>query len=383
MNSLLGAFFNSELSVAKLRNYFDKFAKIRTKHLKPARNVDLKSNNHIAFDYLKFLLILGVVAIHSNTRIDIDASANTWGWGVVNFLSEKLTTICVPCFFILSGFLYFNNIERFSWTIYLNKTKRRIYTLLIPYLIWNIIALALCLLKYKFLDYPSFGVIEDGQINIWRLIEGFWDYSYGYPYAFAFWFIRNLIIFIIISPIAYFIGGINVLILATFIALLGAFDISLWQFEYFVLGCGLASFYKKRLFDVRKSIAIAALIIWICSATLNLWIDFGGFGHFIRIVCSICGFIALFYFCQNVLVKLNNSTLTFLASSTFFVYAVHQLFGTITRKFFVELFGIDTAISGICSFIFSFLTLIVISFIIWIIMQKTMPTITKILSGSR
>lgn len=103
--------------------------------------MEVNSNKNIVFNYIKFILILGVVAAHSNVYADYDAPDAPLGLNIVEFFSDRLIKVCVPCFFILSGYLYFNNTTQFNKATYLSKTRRRIHTLLIPYLLWNVIGL--------------------------------------------------------------------------------------------------------------------------------------------------------------------------------------------------------------------------------------------------
>lgn len=345
--------------------------------------MEVNSNKNIVFNYIKFILILGVLAVHSNVYADYDTPDVPLGRYIVEIFSTGLTKVCVPCFFILSGYLYFNNVAKFNRATYLSKTRRRIHTLLIPYLLWNLIGLAIILLKYRYFNYPSFGVVENGHICLPRLIEGFWDYAYGYPYAFAFWFIRNLIIFAILSPVAYFSGGKNVYLLGALLLTLAALDISLWGFEFFILGCGIATFFKKRLSGIKCHAAIFSAIIWCAIAVARTWIDFGRAGCLMLTVASICAFIFLFWLFQHAAPHLENRTIGTVVSSTFFIYAVHQFFCTITDDFYSGVFGLDSTLGGIAAFLFSFLTMLTVSILAWLIMKKFMPGITGILSGGR
>lgn len=45
----------------------------------------------------------------------------------------------VPLFFLISGLLFFWNVDSFSKNEYKRKIKKRIKTLLLPYLVWNLI----------------------------------------------------------------------------------------------------------------------------------------------------------------------------------------------------------------------------------------------------
>jgi fucose 4-O-acetylase-like acetyltransferase len=60
-----------------------------------------------------------------------------------NLFSYVLGGIAVPLFFFISGFLFFLNIENFNLQSYGNKLQTRGKTLLIPYLFWNLFAIAI------------------------------------------------------------------------------------------------------------------------------------------------------------------------------------------------------------------------------------------------
>jgi len=97
---------------------------------------------------LRFPLICLVVCVHSFSFIkgwNVDALSllNISGADIYSLfcisISMTLAHIAVPTFFVISGFLFFKGLERWNWDIYKGKMRKRIYTLLIPYLIWNTI----------------------------------------------------------------------------------------------------------------------------------------------------------------------------------------------------------------------------------------------------
>ena len=102
------------------------------------------------FDWLRFPLIVFVVYIHSSGKpIDFYAIdfSNPMPIDYYNLLrisiSHVLTHIAVPMFFFISGFLFFNKLQKWNRTVYFDKLKKRIKTLLIPFVIWNTIKIML------------------------------------------------------------------------------------------------------------------------------------------------------------------------------------------------------------------------------------------------
>ena len=105
------------------------------------------------FDWLRFPLIVGVVFIHCFGKpFDFDAIdfANLSAMDYYNLfrvaISRVLTHICVPVFYLISGYLFFIRLEKWDNSVYLNKLKKRSKSLLIPFLIWNSFAIILSLI---------------------------------------------------------------------------------------------------------------------------------------------------------------------------------------------------------------------------------------------
>lgn len=92
------------------------------------------------------------------------------------FFSEFLGQVAVPGFFFLSGFLFFRGLDDVkSWG---RKVKSRVFSYVLPYLLWNS---AMTLL------YLSFGKAE------WSL-KGLWEGIFLYRFNPVFWYFYQLIL---------------------------------------------------------------------------------------------------------------------------------------------------------------------------------------------
>ena len=179
-------------------------------------------------DLLRFPLALMVIFIHMSPSvinlIDADFSVLS-GHGIYNvtgiLLSHVLTHIAVPTFFFISGFLFFNNFQKWSWEGYKKKLNSRIKTLFIPYLLWNTIPFILFALSM------TAGVVIKGNpiekvrtfitANNWRIIYDCHEWDTNHinwlgenlrmtgPYDFPLWFLRDLIVVTILTPIIYYV----------------------------------------------------------------------------------------------------------------------------------------------------------------------------------
>lgn len=93
--------------------------------------------------FLRFPLIVAVVFIHTDLFNATAGGASPVNEGLFpmysllrHVISEELARIAVPLFFFVSGFLFFYRSE-FSLKTYGQKLKKRVRTLLIPYIFWN------------------------------------------------------------------------------------------------------------------------------------------------------------------------------------------------------------------------------------------------------
>ena len=117
-----------------------------------------------------------------------------------------ITNVAIPAFFFMSGFLFFRDIQ--SWKDCLPKWQKRINTLLVPYLSWNllllVLVLALSLLsKLRPQLHATYGLSYSAN---WML-----DKLTMHPIMGHFWYIRTLIIFLLFAPLLHLLFKDNAL----------------------------------------------------------------------------------------------------------------------------------------------------------------------------
>lgn len=92
-------------------------------------------------DELRFPMAVMVVAIHSYIVIDGWSYTNIVNQGigsnVAHFfmiaIAHVLAHVAVPTFFLISGYLFFNNFEDGGGKIWKKKIRSRVYSLFVPY----------------------------------------------------------------------------------------------------------------------------------------------------------------------------------------------------------------------------------------------------------
>ena len=134
-------------------------------------------------DVIRVLLTVGIVCRHATSE---------------NLRPVVLLTeVCVPLFFALSGYLFFHNAPgrpEFRW--FGKKIRSRFFSLLIPYLIANVIAWGCYYFALKEVPTLVSGYLADR----WKdPLFVFWT---G-PVNLSLWFIRELIIAVLLSPLLY------------------------------------------------------------------------------------------------------------------------------------------------------------------------------------
>lgn len=333
----------------------------------------------------KFILILGVIFIHCNIKDFISSDYTSYGPDIVSFITS-LMQVCVPSFFIISGYLFFYGVERFTIEIYKKKLSSRFKTLFIPYIIWNSFCAVLFIIKVFYFNFPGLGIIENDTIHWGKFFEGFIyrEQTGGYPYAFAFWFIRNLIAFVLLTPIVWLIArkwwSVILLLAVKFI-----FDIDFYGIEWFLLGAS-GSIHTIRMDNIKNVPGLMLLsgAIYFGLAILRFWfIENLLIGTLMLYVEVMAGFCFVYILSSKLIIFSITDIGRQLCSSTFFIYAFHQCFCSVTLKFWLHIIGYDSISKSLFTYILTFLSLFTISFLTYLFVNRFYPKTMRIISGNR
>ncbi len=179
-----------------------------------ARN-DIRSQS---LDLLRFPLALFVVAVHVFTplpQIYDGAGFPAADW-LFRFVRAFIKDQSVPVYFFIAGYVFFLGMS-LTMQSYMGKIRRRCHSLLIPYIVWNAVAI-LYVLKVML---PGMGAVSDFadtsqlDLSLSSFIESFWDDSYGiipyvnscndgtFPIDKPLWFVRDLMLMALVSPAFY------------------------------------------------------------------------------------------------------------------------------------------------------------------------------------
>lgn len=167
---------------------------------------------------IRFPMIIGIIVIHSYVNglagFDDTVGQHSWVAAVGYLFSNVFARICVPLFFVISGLLFFYNVKRYSKDVYFSKLKSRAKSLLVPYILWNLIGFGLIMLYRSPLLSRFFPGLSAADIDLKYIMDCFWchgevNHSFfeggGMPVDYPLWFIRNLMILVVLTPVVYFV----------------------------------------------------------------------------------------------------------------------------------------------------------------------------------
>lgn len=148
-------------------------------------STDIEKFNLKQLPSVRLYLIVLIVLIHSFCANNHPITSNLI---VQEYFSQVIARVAVPIYFFISGFLFFHNVQTIvQWK---KKILRRLKTLVIPYLIWNL-GYGICLILISEIDIDTlYSIIHHIFIT---------------PAINPLWFIRDLIILQILSFIYLFL----------------------------------------------------------------------------------------------------------------------------------------------------------------------------------
>lgn len=158
-----------------------------------------------SIETLRFPLILLIICLHCYTSTSAVTRGHDTYFRLIYPISLWMGETGVPAFFFISGLLLF-----YSKKTYMQKIKSRFHTLLVPYLFFNGLILC-CYLCLLYLGKTT--IIAGKNLADYTLIDyirafwdrGVWDHGNGSPVLCPLWYIRNLMVLVILSPVLYYI----------------------------------------------------------------------------------------------------------------------------------------------------------------------------------
>ena len=342
-----------------------------------------------AIDWLRFPMAVAVVMIHHGVTLIQTATDPLRSLCIL--FEEGICRLAVPFFFFSSGYLFYNRLQDWDWGIWTTKIKRRVRTLLLPYIFWNIIAFFV-IWTYTNIQGNPIGINQyfhnSGGFRIfWGVNGGLPLGARDVPFDGPLWFVRDLMYYTLAAPVLFLfirhtkVYGLLVICLA-FIFVPGIIPEG---FMFFVTGAWLQVNQKnvvELLFPIRKTLYLLSALFFAFTYAFygnEYWGRlFKSIFMFVGIGASFCGAAQLI---KQECIHVH----PFLSHSGFFIYTSFEILilhdiaqpiiGAIlpnSGSFWpcLEFFLTPTLAVGLCLGLF-------------FLMERILPKTTAILTGGR
>lgn len=327
--------------------------------------------------YVNYVLSIFIVITHTYCVDYADIGAvNSFQNKVIRcFLEIFQSHVCqtvVPTFFAISGYLFFRN---FTINDLSRKWKSRIKTLLIPYLLWNLIAFVFYYVISNIPITRGFLSMNPISLTVQSVLEGVLLHSFT-----VLWFVKVLMIFVIAAPAFYLLlksKTVAVVVLFLFIAV-GIFyphksiNTALYTLAFYFLGAYMGTYHKTLVENKREKWQIV-LISVLAVVTLFLSNCCGSLSNYIFKIVWIVGIWCIFD-----MVDVYKKPPQYIKIS-FFMYCIHQFFIRIIEKVIWNIIPNGGIIN---IFLTVFMTIFVITLTAYGL-KKFMPKLWKVLNGGR
>lgn len=347
---------------------------------------DNKARLSETITWLRFPLIFFIILLHCYSTVRLSGNHEMY-FRILYPFSLWIGETGVPGFFFISGFLFFLSKKRYS-----QKLVARFRTLLIPYLLWNAMILGLYIIAFM-VGFPQ--DINGKSIADYTFIDyirAFWDrgsYDNGnfVPILCPFWYIRNLLIISVLSPLFFyiikylrelFLLGVAVWWLLTphnafisqtvlFFSIGAYFSIlNINPLDIFIR-------YTKWFIFICCFFAVSDICVHTIYVTpINLQI------HRLSLIFNIPAlFLLADYCCQHGFAS------KLLPNAAFIVFSVHYPIVVIMRKACVAIFGYAPDVIQISLYLTSVIITTIMSIFIYILLDIYCSKVKNILSGNR
>lgn len=336
----------------------------------------INSNLSKTFDLLRFPLAVLVVLLHIQPTIRIWDFDNLLQnnpsdriYLTVNMIGCKLALCAVPTFFAISGYLLCFDIKQLTWRIYLKKLKNRIFTLFVPYIIWNILATGYLLVTKQ---------IEMKGVSL--------AFMFLSPANFPLWFLRDLITMVVFFPVFYYLAKFlqapgTILLTICFIFFpshnifsLSYLYISSLYFFYIGIIAGIKKIDLDRISSSFKCLIIGLFLFLLISSLYSR----GYYDFYTQNLYLILAVMTVFVIAHWCVFHKGLTSIGILSSASFFIYCSHKLGPTFLSKLGFQYLNFD---NSIIIFLFSPLITVAICIGLYYVLQRYCPFVLKILTG--
>lgn len=339
-----------------------------------------------AVTWLRFPLIFLIILLHCYSVQRLEGSHDTY-FKIVYPFALWLGETGVPGFFFISGFLFYLSKKSYS-----QKIKTRVHTLLIPYLLWNTLLIILYLIAYAIGHPQDICGRNLADYDITDYIRLYWDrgsYDNGnfVPLLCPLWYIRNLLIMSLLSPLLYYIirYARELFLMAVAIWWLMTYHNAFipQTVLFFSLGAYFSIHNINPLESVLKykTIFLSAFVIFAIgdlTAHLSSGTSINLQLHRMALIFNIPALFLLADYCIR-----HGYTNKQLPNAAFIAFCVHYPIVVLIRKYCISKFADASDRAHIPLYFASVIIATLLSIGIYHLLDRHFPKTKKILSGNR
>ena len=290
----------------------------------------------------------------------------------LNYIANYITT-CL--FFFISGFLFFRT---FEINKLFEKYKSRLFSIVIPYLIWA----SIYFLYYVTLTNIPFikshmNAEETVLFNFGNWLSWLWVDEY-----YTLWFLKYLIVYIALAPVIWLLLKNHFKKIPTgliaLVAMIVVFDSGIIDFEYFeridiyLVGAYIGLNLKDYIYYKNRILSYVSL----CFIFFMLVTSF----RYFNIVTEVLFFLGFWYALD--LIDFSDKKLPWWTGITFFTYVAHDAFLEPMKKIWGMFFGRIEVMALVEYLLLPVLLFVVLVVVAWIF-RKLLPKTWQVLTGAR
>lgn len=338
-----------------------------------------------AIALLRFPLVILVLYLHTLPMMEPFAREASVFFQVSQLIGQQLARLAVPMFFICAGYLLFYRFE-LSVGFYQKLLFKKTHSLLIPFLLWGCFGIGLYAIGLSLPFTQTWFVNQEKLVDFWTF-SGFIQSLFGIersPLVYPLWFVRDLLIFILLSPLWWLLLRSMGWWLMLPLSLLWLMD-SWWLFQpalsstvFFTLGalCAIKPWRGRLQLNLAPWLIVSYVVL---QGIHWLW----PLPPMVLQLTLVIGLAALWQCALWLTVKPKvRQMLTFSAGSVFFIFASHEPLLTIFRKLLSHLLPASATLHGLLYLVLP-LALTFLLYQVYRFLLNQAPGCCRVLCGGR
>lgn len=302
-----------------------------------------------------------------------------------SLIGDGICRIAVPFFFFKSGYFFFLNFHDYKEIP--NKIAKRFRSLAVPYLIWTIIGLCFLVLVSLIPPLRSF-IVRDVP---WHSIHSLFHYFTSDPINYQLWFLRDLLILALLSPVVY--------LLVRYFSWMPALVLcALYLFHPIVFGVFYASF-SLFFFVIGSTLAIKRpqlieymptnTVIYFLGAVFTVFSLYNAaskplivpYYNWLNQFLPLIG-IFLFWFLLLRIRTLDAIISVKITSLSFFIYLAHEPMQTFIKKAFILILP-HTMLGMLSCYLILPMISLTVCIVAGVSLKKYLPRVYSVLVAGR